>query len=216
MWAGRRIGVMVLAPCPDTGQRVPEVERSLRLIGVESADEVLRARLAAGDDEALAEIYDRYAGFVFGVACHVTGPLGAEDVVQEVFINVWRNPAGFDPQRGSLRTYLGVQAHRRAIDQLRGDARRKDREKRSSVLDPWFGSRPDEIEGAVLAEEIRNAIGRLPDPQREAVELAFWEGKTYKEVAACLGVPEGTAKSRLRLAQARLSELLAPVHSEVR
>jgi RNA polymerase sigma-70 factor (ECF subfamily) len=182
---------------------------------VEVGDRVLAARLAAGDDDALDEVFDRYAGFLLGVARRVTGSTAlAEDVVQEVLAALWRNPERFDPARGSLRAYLGVMAHRRAVDALRRDSRRRAREEQSGVLDPAFGRRPDDMDRATLGHVVRSAIARLPDEQRKAVELAFWQGRTYREVASVLGIPEGTAKSRLRLAQAKLAQWLAPVAAE--
>lgn len=176
------------------------------------------ARLAAGDDDAIGDVFDRYGGLVLGVARRVTGSLSlAEDVVQEVLAALWRAPDRFDPARGSLRAYLGVMAHRRAVDALRRDSRRRAREAQSGALDPPFGAaRCDDIDAATLGEVVRGAIARLPDGQRRAVELAFWHGRTYREVASDLGIPEGTAKSRLRLAQAKLAEWLAPIAMEAR
>ena len=183
---------------------------------VEARDDTLVARLAAGDDDALREVFDRYGGFVQGVARRVAGnTCEAEDVVQEVFTALWCHPERFDPDRGSLRAYLGVQAHRRAVDTVRRDVRRQAREER----EPWERSRDacnsDEIDGVALNEVVRLAIDRLPDDQRQAVELAFWRGHTHREVAEVLGIPSGTAKSRLRLAQAKLSEWLAPLMVEL-
>lgn len=178
---------------------------------VEVRDHVLAARLAAGDDDALIEVFDRHGPFVLGVASRVTASsIVAEDVAQEVFTALWRNPERFDPARGSLRAYLGVQAHRRAVDTVRRDTRRRAREDR---CDP-AQSTSDESDAVALTDVVRHAIERLPAEQREAVELAFWEGHTYREVAQLLGIPEGTAKSRLRLAQAKLCEWLAPLAME--
>jgi RNA polymerase sigma-70 factor (ECF subfamily) len=176
---------------------------------------MLVARLSAGDDEALDEVFDRYAGFVMGVARRVTGSAAlAEDVLQEVLTGLWSNPDGFDPARGTLRAYLGVLAHRRAVDALRRDTRRRAREERCGALEPSVSRTDDDMDRATLGEAVRSAIARLPDEQRKAVELAFWQGRTYREVAVALGIPEGTAKSRLRLAQAKLAEWLAPMAAE--
>ncbi|HVM66027.1 MAG TPA: sigma-70 family RNA polymerase sigma factor [Acidimicrobiales bacterium] len=140
-----------------------------------------------------------------GVARRVLGNVAAtEDVVQDVFTSLWCHPERFDPQRGSLRAYLGVQAHRRAVDVVRQETRRRERERRELMGDAADGQ--DQV---AVTEAVREAIGRLPEDQRRAVELAFWEGRTHREVAEVLGIPFGTAKSRLRLAQAKLGEWLA-------
>jgi len=180
------------------------------------ADCVLLARLAAGDDHALGEVYDRYAPLVFCVAKRVVASRSAaEDVVQDVFTALWRNPERFDPERGSLRGYLGVQAHRRAVDSVRSDTRRRSREELCEMLQPANDSRPvDRMDAVAVAEVVRQAIARLPEGQRQAVELAFWAGHPQREVADVLGVPEGTVKSRIRLAQAKLAEWLAPLSVE--
>ena len=179
-------------------------------------DCVLLARLAAGDDDALAEVYDRYAPLVFGVAKRVVANRSvAEDVVQEVFTALWRNPERFDPERGSLRAYLGVQAHRRAVDAVRSDTRRRAREENCELMQPRAqGCVSDRMDAVTVAEVVRQAIARLPEGQRQAVELAYWSGRPQREVADVLGVPEGTVKSRMRLAQAKLAEWLAPLEVE--
>ncbi|MDQ6616652.1 MAG: sigma-70 family RNA polymerase sigma factor [Actinomycetota bacterium] len=178
---------------------------------VDSGDGLLVARLAAGDEEAIAEIYDRYGPFLYGMARRVTGERSAaEDVVQEVFTTLWTHPERFDPTRGSLRAFLGVQAHRRAVDSVRREVRRVTHEAREHALDPASEAFSDDVESLGLVDVVRQAIGRLPDAQRQAVELAYFQGCTQRELACVLGIPEGTAKSRLRLAQAKLSEWLAP------
>jgi RNA polymerase sigma-70 factor (ECF subfamily) len=179
---------------------------------VDRGDGLLVARLAAGDDEAIAEIFDRFGPFLYGLARRVTGDSTlAEDVVQEVLTTLWSHPERFDPDRGSLRAFLGVQAHRRAVDAVRREVRRAAHEDREKALDPGASDPfPDETESIGLVDIIRQAIGRLPAPQRQAVELAYFQGCTQRELAGVLGIPEGTAKSRLRLAQAKLSEWLAP------
>lgn len=180
-------------------------------------DCVLIARLSAGDDDALVELYDRYASLVFGVARRVIANRSmAEDVVQEVFTSLWQRPDRFDPERGSLRAYLGVQAHRRAVDAVRSDTRRRAREEHCELMLPDGDLRTcDAMDAVAVAEVVRQAIARLPESQRQAVELAYWSGRPLREVADVLGVPEGTVKSRVRLAQAKLAEWLAPLEVEV-
>ncbi len=179
---------------------------------VDSGDAVLIARLAAGDDEALTEVWQRHAPLVFGLARRVTGDSStAEDVTQEVFVTLWQQPERFDARRGSLRAYLGVHAQRRAVDALRREGRRTDREHRHHRLHQKADASPDErAECATLSRAVRDSIGKLPAEQREAVELAYYRGLTHREVASTLGIPEGTAKSRLRLAQAKLQTWLDP------
>jgi RNA polymerase sigma-70 factor (ECF subfamily) len=186
-------------------------------VDVVDEDEVLVVRLAAGDDEAVGELFDRYAPFVLGLARRITGnPQIAEDIVQDVFTALWSAPDRFDSGRGSLRAYLGAQTYGRAIDVLRSDTRRRAREERvgTSALSRGTTHGCDPISAATLAEVVREAINRLPVEQRAAVELVFWHGLTGREVARVLGIPEGTAKSRLRLAQLKLSEWLAPLNGE--
>ena len=204
--------VAEILPEPETFRRGPGTFTSVD----EGRDCLLLARLAAGDDDALAEVYDRYAPLVFGVAKRVIADRSvAEDVVQEVFTALWRNPERFDPQRGSLRAYLGVQAHRRAVDVVRSDTRRRAREEHCELLQPrGEGRAPDRMDAVTVAEVVRQAIARLPEGQRQAVELAYWSGRPQREVADVLGVPEGTVKSRMRLAQAKLAEWLAPLEAE--
>lgn len=194
----------VLAPAPC---------RSVAAVAVD--DEVLVARMVAGDDDAIGEVFDRYAPFVLGVARRVVRDTAlAEDIVQEVLSGLWSDPTRFDPTRGSLRSFLGVQAHRRAVDTVRGEVRRQSREERYSSEGLGRAGEPELIDGLADVQVIRHAIEQLPDEQRAAVELAFWHGRTHREVAAVLAIPEGTAKSRLRLAQAKLAQLLAPLEGE--
>jgi RNA polymerase sigma-70 factor, ECF subfamily len=177
-------------------------------------DRQLADRLRSGDDSALVEIFDRHAANVYGQARRITRSASiAEDVVQEVFSALWCRPDRYDPDRGSLRTFLGVLAHRRAVDAVRSSERRQAREdlfEVTGVPSEWR----DLADSAAVAETVRVAIGRLPEEQRRAIELAFWHGMTHPEVAAALGIPEGTVKSRLRLAQAKLRDWLGPATLE--
>ncbi len=189
----------------------PLADRRRYPADVERGETVLMARMAAGDEEALAEAFDRYAPLVYGLARRVTGnATTAEDVVQEVFTALWSHPGRFDPERGSLRAFLGVQAYRRAVDSVRQDARRSAREERQQDLTDTTDTVGDGTDDRELRDIIRQAIGRLPDEQRKAVELAYFGGCTQRELATMLGIPEGTAKSRLRLAHAKLGQWLAP------
>jgi RNA polymerase sigma-70 factor, ECF subfamily len=174
-------------------------------------DRVLGARLRAGDDSALSEIFDQLGPMVLGLARRLTGSSSmAEDVLQEVFASLWSQPDRFDPDRGSLRAYVGTMAHGRAIDAVRRSASRHRREERVAALVVAGGDQEeDAADATAVSESVRTALTQLPDDQRRAVELAYWHGMTHREIARALGLPEGTVKSRLRLAQAKLRDRLA-------
>ena len=178
-------------------------------------DRELAARLVAGEPAALAEAYDRYAGLVYGLARRVLGDDAlAEDVTQEVFTLLWQRPERFDPARGSLRSWLGMLAHRRSVDRVRAEVRRARGEARVDLADfavLSVSDVDDELAREWLAERVAAALDQLPAAQREAVVLAYFGDRTYRQVAAELAIPEGTAKSRLRLALAQLDELLQPL-----
>jgi RNA polymerase sigma-70 factor (ECF subfamily) len=167
----------------------------------------LHAGLVAGEEAALTELYARYGPLVYAVAVRlVRDSAAAEDVVQDVFVQVWRRPASYDPAAGTLRAWLAMLARRRAIDAIRRSARQR----RRSTAEPEPA--PDPAEAAVrsaLASSVRAAVGALPEAQRTAVLLAYAGGLTAREIAARLGVPEGTVKSRLRLGRRRITRLLA-------
>ena len=169
----------------------------------------LRARLLAGEEAALRELYDQFSPMVYGLALRVTGDrTAAEDITQDVFVHVWERPSSFDPSRGRLRGWLATIAHHRAIDHLR---RVKVRRRYTAVEGGQQPPPPSPEEAAVaaaVATRVRAAIRDLPDPQQAAVVLAYFEGKTFRQVAEILGVPEGTAKSRLRLALRRVADRL--------
>jgi RNA polymerase sigma-70 factor (ECF subfamily) len=176
---------------------------------VRSEDAALVARLAAGDDDALGEVFDRYARLVYAVARGVLGERpAAEEVVQDVFVALWQHPDRYDATLGGLRTYLAVLARRRAVDAVRSELRRLGREERHRRLLPVQGGPTDETEAMLTSGVVRAAVRALPDEQREVVELAYFGGLSYRDVAVAVGIPEGTAKSRLRLALAKLESAL--------
>ena len=169
----------------------------------------LRARLIAGDETGLNELYDQYASFVFGLARRVAGSEpAAEDVTQDVFVSVWERPEAFDPERGSMRSFIGTLAHRRAVDWVR---REESRRRRAEAAGREPSLPPDVEEAAtalIMAERVRVAVDALPDDQRVAVQLAYFGGRTYRQVAEDLGLAEGTAKARLRVGLRRLAREL--------
>jgi RNA polymerase sigma factor (sigma-70 family) len=171
----------------------------------------LRARLGAGDEQALAEAYDQFSPMVYGLAVRVTGDrAAAEDVTQEVFLHLWQRPAAFDPDRGRLRAWLATMAHHRAVDHLRRASVRERYTARAAVeREPAPPPNPEEAAvAAAVAKRVRVAVDELPDAQRTAVLLAYFEGRTFRQVAQLTGVPEGTAKSRLRLGLRRIAARL--------
>lgn len=176
------------------------------------ADATLLARIRAGDSLALGMVYDQHAGLVYGLARRVTRDDHlAQDVTQEVFAYLWEMPGRVDLSRGSLRCYLAVVTHRRAVDEVRRSERRNRTE--GAHAGPESQEGPEGVVVQAVAREwgrqrLAAVLTQLPDDQRAAVALAYYEGQTYAQVARTLGIPEGTAKSRLRLALARLRVLL--------
>jgi RNA polymerase sigma-70 factor (ECF subfamily) len=157
-------------------------------------------------NDALAEVYRRHAPALFGLARRIlAGRDLAEEVVQEVFLRLWNQPDRFDPDRGSLRTYLLTQTHGRSVDVIRAEASRRAREERDARL-TVDGSYDLEREvwDLTQAEQVRAALAQLTDGERRAIELAYFGGHTYREVAVLLREPEGTVKSRIRSGLSRL------------
>jgi RNA polymerase sigma factor (sigma-70 family) len=193
----------------------PPLQQSLRFRAVfEDSrlwDEAMARRIVAGDDSALAKVYDRYSPIVFGIARRLLGRDHADDVCQEVFLSLWQSCDRFDRERGSMASFLATIAHRRCIDELRKSGRRAANEERSVVLSTTLHpAQTDMVVATQLsAETVRSAVEALPDLQREAITLAYFRGLTFKQVAVATGVSEGTAKSRLRLAQQRLATMLS-------
>ena len=172
-------------------------------------EQVVRTRLVDRDETALAELYDQFGSFVFGLAARVIGDRrAAEDVTQDVFLFVWEHPEAFDPERGRLRTFLGTLAHRRAVDHVRREEARRRRGQRDAAMQVSVPDVDEMAMALVAAERVRAEVERLPVEQREAIELAYFGGRTYRQVAEELGIPEGTAKSRLRLGLRRIADAL--------
>ncbi len=173
-------------------------------------DRVLHQRVVGGDESALEEVYDRYSALLFGLAVRVTRDRAvAEDITQEVLVTFWERPLAYDPGRGTLRAWLATIAHRRSVDHVRSEERRK-----VSVVGPRLvGPEPAGVDEDVVAADevarVRAAVARLPDGLRQVIELAYYGGRTYRQVADELELPEGTAKSRIRLGLRRLAEALA-------
>lgn len=176
----------------------------------EISDAQLVTSIARYSEVALAEVYRRHGGAVFGLARRVLHNVAeAEDVTQEVFLRLWNQPDRFDPARGSLRSFLLAQAHGRAVDAVRSSNSRRLREARDAMRTAQ-GAYDLEHEAwdLAVADQVAGAMGALPDEERRAIELAYFDGHTYREVATMLDQPEGTVKSRIRNGMHRMRAAL--------
>jgi RNA polymerase sigma-70 factor (ECF subfamily) len=171
-------------------------------------DASLLARVQAGDERAMASLYDRYSRVVYSVALRVLRePAASEDVLQEVFMQIWRNPSSFTAARGSLGGWLSIVARNRSIDTLR-------RKRPTTYVDDVALATPfnlaDEAERNTLMERARAVIVQLPREQRKTLEMAFFDGLTHSEIAEITGDPLGTVKTRIRSALLTLRKAFQP------
>jgi len=182
------------------------------------SDEALIALVARGDDTALAELYDRIGRVAYGIALRILRDERlAEDAVQEGFLAVWRSAATFRAERAKASTWVVTLVHRRAVDIVRREERR-----RAEPLEPVTGqdapdpagSAEDEAWLGFERERVLTALAALPDAQRESLELAYYGGYSQSELAEMLGVPIGTIKSRMFAGLARLRALLDETDTE--
>ena len=171
-------------------------------------DEELLAAIARGDERALAELYDRFGRIAYGLALRVVrDPALAQDAVQDAFLAAWRTAAAFDARRGTAQTWLLTLVHRRAVDIVR----REDRRRGEQLEDAPIASGTSTDEEASVREQrraVQAALAQLPADQREALELSYYGGLTQSELAERLGIPLGTVKSRVFAGLARLRDLL--------
>ncbi len=179
----------------------------------EASDARLVVAISRYEQDALAEAYRRHAGAVFGLAKRLLSDAAlAEEVVQEVFLRLWNAPDRFDPARGTLRSYLLAQCHGRSVDLLRAETARRRREERDVRRTAEAGYDLErEVWDLTVADHVQAAIAALPEGEQDAIRLAYLGGHTYREVAAILGEPEGTVKSRIRAGLKRLRVELAAV-----
>jgi RNA polymerase sigma-70 factor (ECF subfamily) len=171
-----------------------------------ASDAALVVAIGRWRQDALAEAYRRHGGAVFGLAQRVVGDRTlAEEVVQEVFLRLWNKPDRFDPERGSLRSFLLAQCHGRSVDLIRSESARRTREQREHRERAEAGyDLEHEVWDLAVGEQVREALAQLPIDERRAIELAYFGGHSYREVAELLGQPEGTVKSRIRSGLHRL------------
>lgn len=170
----------------------------------------LLRRAGRGDQAAFGELYDALSPLVYGVVLKVVrDPSHAEEVAQEVFVELWRLAARFDGTKGSARTWAATLAHRRAIDRVRSEQATRNRQDRdANQVVREHDTVAAEVEASMDQVRVRKAMSRLSDIQREAVELAYFGGHTYREVAVLFDVAEGTVKSRIRDGMIRLRDEL--------
>jgi RNA polymerase sigma-70 factor (ECF subfamily) len=182
------------------------------------ADQAALARIVRGDDRAFAELYDRHARLVFSLALRILQQQAdAEDVVQEVFAQVWTQAGRYDAGRGAVAAWLLMLARSRAIDRLRARRARPESAAEPDAAEsvPDLAARQDlELLSAEQVARLQHALQRLPEAQRTALELAYYEGLTHTEVAAHLNEPLGTVKTRIRQAVITLRESLASQANE--
>ena len=170
----------------------------------------LLKRAGRGDQQAFGDLYDQLSALVYGVVLKVVrDPAYSEEVAQEVFVELWRLATRYDATRGSVRSWAATVAHRRAIDRVRSEQASRDRVERQASN---VSRDHDEVVAAVETNldqiRVRRALAALSPLQREAVELAYFGGHTYREVAILLAVAEGTVKTRIRDGMIRLRDEL--------
>ncbi len=171
-------------------------------------NDLLKA-VARGDERAYEAVYDLTSGWVLGVAKRVLrDPALAEEVMQEVMLEVWRLAGRFDPARGSGTSWVMTLAHRRAVDRVRSERSKAVRELRAARAVVDYDDVAEAVEASLEAERVKRCLTSLTRLQRECVNLAYYSGYTYREVAELLGVPPGTVKTRMRDGLIRLRDCL--------
>lgn len=171
------------------------------------SDLALVMAIRSGDQSAMAALYDRFSSIVYSVALRVLQDTGAaEDVLQDIFMQLWRNPGAFDSSRGNMAAWLAVIARNRAIDALR---RRRPQDDIEDVVVSVETDLASETDRSRAMAKVRDAMSGMPSPQRSALEMAYFEGLTHVEIAEKTGEPLGTVKTRIRAGLLSLRKVLA-------
>jgi RNA polymerase sigma-70 factor, ECF subfamily len=192
----RRRGRRVFPGSPAAGEGPPRLEDLL-------------AGVARGDERAYEAVYDQASGWVLGVVRKVLrDPAQSEEVMQEVMLEVWRSATRFDPALGTGTSWVMTMAHRRAVDRVRSERSHASRELRSASAVIDYDDVTEAVEASLDRERVQQCLGALTPLQRECVNLAYYGGYTYREVAELLGVPAGTVKTRMRDGLIRLRDCL--------
>lgn len=185
-----------------------------REIWSEASDATLVGGISRYDQDALAEVYRRHGGAMFGLATRLLRDRTlAEETTQEVMLRLWNAPEKYEAERGALRSYLLAHIHGRSIDLIRSESSRRTREEREARLAIVNSgqSLEEEVWTMAVGDHVKDALADLNDGEREAIELAYFGGHTYREVASILGQPEGTVKSRIRGGLKRLRSSMLEV-----
>jgi RNA polymerase sigma-70 factor (ECF subfamily) len=170
---------------------------------------LLLGLVARGDEAAYGVVYGQLAGHVFGIARSVLrDPAQAEEVAQEVLLEVWRDAAHFDASRGTAKAWVMTLAHRRAVDRVRSEQAAAAREQRAAKPEVSYDVVAETVAARLDAERVRRCLGSLTSLQQESITLAYYRGFTYRQVAALLKVPAGTVKTRMRDGLIRLRDCL--------
>jgi RNA polymerase sigma-70 factor (ECF subfamily) len=187
-------------------------EEGSEMIDVELASDAnLVVAIARWHQPALAEAYRRHGGAVHALSRRIIrSDPSAEEVTQEVFLDLWQHPEKFDAQRGTLRSFLLARTHGKSVDLIRAETARRRREDRTTRETATAGyDLEHQVWDLAVAEQVQEALVALPDELRQPIQLAYFGGHTYREVAEMLGAPEGTVKSRIRVGLGRLRVNLA-------
>jgi len=191
---------------PDPRNQDEEAPSSGRYGSEVGSDKSLMERVRVREQQAMAEIFDRYAGLVYSVALRVLKDSShAEDVTQEIFFQLWRNPDSFSSSRGALATWLLVVARNRAIDHLR---QRRPGVPVDEVVAESATNMQSEAERSIMMERVRGIIDDLPQEQQRSLQMAFFDGLSHSEIAEKTGQPLGTVKTRIRSALTSLRKRL--------
>ena len=168
-------------------------------------DNTLIVRVAAGDRDAFAEFYDRWSGRLFALIVRIlVDRAQSEEVLQEVFLEIWRSAASFSPERGSARAWAVTMARRRAVDRVRSSQSSRERESRWRDYMPDVDQTVQQVEDRLVGEQVHRALEAVGEPYRSTIELAYFTGLTHREIARRTDTPLGTVKTRIRDGMARL------------